>query len=489
MSSTAEQASRSPPSLESTSSGSSTPRPLLISDTKDLRAVIGCQMLLLHALRKRRRRMVLDRGTTRSTYMVQNAMLLRRVQRRQSRIHFLMSMLKTAFAAGLGRDLCPSRATNANHVSSSSSVIDGFDDADSLMDAEDAAHPGGEGDRLLTPGLIGDDVWLNTFRVGKDLYQFLLTELKPFMTMTEGSSVLRPPFEQQVAIALWRLGKVWDDPALLRAFGVTGDVVGAIVREFCSAVVKVLMPRFVQVPFDEDLDDITDQFRERAGLPQCAGALCFAHVPIQPPADDVSGEYTNPEGWNSIIVQAVVGADRRFWDLNIGWPGSTQVAHVLRSSSLWKKGEEGTLFVNHEESSSTAGRTHRVLAAGTGYPLRSWIITPYLNPDERQLRFNRALCEVLSVGEVAFRHLEARFPFLLRHNSSGIDLMPSIVGACSTLHNMCEEWGDGIGDGWLAEASRHALPQPHPGCEPARDTTRCVEAEAIRTALFATVVK
>lgn len=481
MSSTNADQTRSPPSLgSSSSSGSSTPRPLLISDTKDLRAVIGCQMLLLHALRKRRRRTLLDRRT----YAVQNTMLLRRVQRRQSRIHFLMSILKTAFTAGLGHDLCANRGTaNSNHVSSSADFADGFDDDD----VDDRSQEGN--DRLLTPGLIGDDVWLNTFRVGKDLYQFLLTELKPFMTMGQAANGGLPPYEQRVAIALWRLGKVWDDPALLRAFGVTGDAVGAIVREFCSAVVKVLMPRFVQVPFDEDLDDITDQFREKAGLPQCAGALCFAHIPIQPPPDDDSGEYTNLEGWNSIIVQAVVGADRRFWDLNIGWPGSTQVAQVLRSSSLWKKGEEGTLFVVHDEDSPPVERTHRVLAAGTGYPLRNWIVTPFLNPDERQLRFNRALCEVLSVGELAFRHLEARFPYLLRHNGSGVDLMPSIVAACSTLHNMCEEWGDGVGDGWLAEASRHALPQPHAGADPARDMSRCLEAEAIRTTLFATVVK
>lgn len=479
MSSTAEQ-TQSPPSLDSSSSSSS-PRPLLISDTKDLRAVIGCQMLLLHALRKRRRRMLLDQRASPSIYMVQNALLLRRVQRRQSRIHFLMSILKTAFQAGLGREVC---ATN-NHVSSSNDLADGLDD-----DEDDDSTAVDDSDRLLTPGLWLNDAWLNTFRVGKDLYQFLLTELKPFMT-AEGAANGHPPFEQRVAIALWRLGKVWDDPALFRAFAVSGDTVGAIVREFCSAVVKVLMPRFVQVPFDEDLDDITDQFRERAGLPQCAGALCFAHTPIQPPADDDAGEYTNPEGWHSVIVQAVVGADRRFWDLNIGWPGSTQVAQVLRSSSLWKKGEEGTLFVRHEEEpdgrSAAAGRTHRVLAAGTGYPLRKWIVTPYLNPDERQLRFNRALCEVLSVGEVAFRHLEARFPFLLRHNGSGVDLMPSIVAACSTLHNMCEEWGDGINSGWLGEASRHALPQPHPGCDPARE--RCPEADAIRMALFASVVQ
>ncbi|KAH8034964.1 hypothetical protein HPB51_003805 [Rhipicephalus microplus] len=460
MSSTNADQTRSPPSLgSSSSSGSSTPRPLLISDTKDLRAVIGCQMLLLHALRKRRRRTLLDRRTP------------------PSRPAWVTTSARTEGTA------------NSNHVSSSADFADGFDDDD----VDDRSQEGN--DRLLTPGLIGDDVWLNTFRVGKDLYQFLLTELKPFMTMGQAANGGLPPYEQRVAIALWRLGKVWDDPALLRAFGVTGDAVGAIVREFCSAVVKVLMPRFVQYcvycpgAFDEDLDDITDQFREKAGLPQCAGALCFAHIPIQPPPDDDSGEYTNLEGWNSIIVQAVVGADRRFWDLNIGWPGSTQVAQVLRSSSLWKKGEEGTLFVVHDEDSPPVERTHRVLAAGTGYPLRNWIVTPFLNPDERQLRFNRALCEVLSVGELAFRHLEARFPYLLRHNGSGVDLMPSIVAACSTLHNMCEEWGDGVGDGWLAEASRHALPQPHAGADPARDMSRCLEAEAIRTTLFATVVK
>lgn len=201
--------------------------------------MIGCQMLLLHALRKRRRRMILDRRT----YAVQNTMLLRRIQRRQSRIHFLMSILKTAFSAGLGRDLCPNRVANSNHVSSSADFVDGLYEGDTELDeASQEAN-----DRLLTPGLIGDDVWLNTFRVGKDLYHFLLTELKPFMTLDQAANGGHPPYEQRIAIALWRLGKVWDDPALLRAFGVTGDTVGAIVREFCSAVVKVLMPRFVQV--------------------------------------------------------------------------------------------------------------------------------------------------------------------------------------------------------------------------------------------------
>lgn len=160
---------------------------------------------------------------------------------------------------------------------------------------------------------------------------------------------------------------------------------------------------------------------------------------------------------------------------------------VLRSSSLWKKGEEGTLFAAKVEEICGI-RVKQVLAAGTGYPLRRWIVTPYLMPNECQLRFNRSLSEVLSVGEAAFRRLEARFPFLLRHNGSGIDLMPSIVAACSTLHNMTEEWGDGFAEFWLAEASRHALPQPHPGGDPAGDAARSAEGEAIRAALFAAVI-
>ncbi|CAN8028090.1 unnamed protein product [Ixodes persulcatus] len=449
-----------------------TPRPLLISNTSDLRAVVGCQMLLLHALRKRRRRLLLDQRPSHSVHMVQNAMLLRRVQRRQSRIHFLANLVKTAVTAGLGRDLCLDRKPSDNHVSA-------YDDSESDLDDDD---------HLLSPGQISDDVWLNTFRVGKDLYHYLLTELKPFMCVDEDDrDDDYPPFEQRVSIALWRLGKVWDDPALMRAFGVTGDTVARIVREFCAAVVKVLMPRFVQVPYDEDLEDIAEQFRDRTKFPRCAGALCFAHVPILPPQDDEGNDYTNPEGWNSIVVQAVVGADRRFWDLNIGWPGSTQVAQVLRSSSLWKKGEEGTLFAAKVEEICGI-RVKQVLAAGTGYPLRRWIVTPYLMPNECQLRFNRSLSEVLSVGEAAFRRLEARFPFLLRHNGSGIDLMPSIVAACSTLHNMTEEWGDGFAEFWLAEASRHALPQPHPGGDPAGDAARSAEGEAIRAALFAAVI-
>lgn len=395
-------------------------------------------------------------------------MFMRRVQRRQSRIQFLLNLLKTGCAAYGVRE-----AAELSAADSDSSSSHDFPFENSLGRSRLPAIPD-----------LSDQDWLNAFRISKDMYQYLLCELRPFMCLDEDDDDDLPPFEHQVAIALWKLGRAADDNTLNRAFGVTADAVALIVREFCGAVVKVLMPRLVQVPYDEDLDDIIDQFKDETGIPQCAGALCISHVPVQPPCEDeIAGDYTNPEGWNSIVVQAVVGADCRFWDLNIGWPGSTPAAQVLRNSSLWKKGEEGSLFAPCHMADICNSKIPPVLAARKGYPLRDWIITPVENGDVRTGRFNKALNDVLAIGETAFRKLESRFLFLLRHNGSGIDLMPTIVAACSTLHNLCEDRAEAFEEAWLAEATRRSLPQPRLGRDPL-GTEPSPGGETIRAAMI-----
>ncbi|XP_064477383.1 uncharacterized protein LOC135391177 [Ornithodoros turicata] len=437
----------------------------------DHRTFIGCQMLLLHSLRKRRRRL-LERRASRSLQLTQNTMYMRRVQRRQSRIQFLLSLLKTGCAAYGLREAAQLSAQDSD-ASSSRNV--GMED---LFSRE----------RLHVIPDLSDEDWFSAFRISRELYEYLLAELKPFMCVDdEDDDDELPAFEQQVAIALWRLGRATDDTTLNRALGVSADMTASIVRDFCGAVVKVLMPRLVQVPFDEDLEDIMDQFKEETGLPQCAGALCISHVPIQPPSEyEIGGDYTNSEGWSSIVVQAVVGADRRFWDLNIGWPGSTPQAQVLRNSSLWRKGEEGSLFASSKLLNVSSNRVPPYIIARNGYPLRDWIITPVEVTDERREKFNKILNEVLAVGETAFRRLESRFPYILRHNGCGIDLMPTVVAACSTLHNLCEDRAEDVVESWLDDAARHSLPQPRLGRDPLREEPTA-GGEALRAAILATL--
>ena len=77
-------------------------------------------------------------------------------------------------------------------------------------------------------------------------------------------------------------------------------------------------------------------FKDKLGVPQCAGFIDGSHIPVTPPAMNHTNYYSW-KGWYSMLVQAVVDHNYLFRDLCIGWPGSVHDARVLANSSIFKK--------------------------------------------------------------------------------------------------------------------------------------------------------
>lgn len=85
----------------------------------------------------------------------------------------------------------------------------------------------------------------------------------------------------------------------------------------------------------------------------------------------------NRKGYHSINAQIVCDADLTITNCMIKWPGSKHDSYILRQSQLCADFE--------------AGRYPGKLLGDSGYPLRSWLMTPYLNPANRgQERYNVA---------------------------------------------------------------------------------------------------
>ena len=171
--------------------------------------------------------------------------------------------------------------------------------------------------------------------------------------------------EQRIALTLWRLATTTDYRTIGHLFGVSKMAVCFIVKEVCSAIVEVLLPR--KVPTGDSLKEVIHGFDHKWGFPQCAGAVDGTQIAIISPRD-FPADYFKRKGWHSIIMQGMVDQLYRFTDIYIGWPGRVHDARVFRNSTLYHEGMNGSLF---PEWKKTIAQKEIVLG-DPAYPLLPW---------------------------------------------------------------------------------------------------------------------
>ena len=125
--------------------------------------------------------------------------------------------------------------------------------------------------------------------------------------------------QHRVAITLWVLATTSEYRTTAQLFGVARCTVCCIVKETCTAIVKVLLPKYVHFPVGDKLKETVQGFYDHWGIPQCAGSIDGSYIPVRPPALNHT-DYYNKKGWYSINVQPVVDHNYLLTDLYIGWP-------------------------------------------------------------------------------------------------------------------------------------------------------------------------
>lgn len=130
----------------------------------------------------------------------------------------------------------------------------------------------------------------------------------------------------------------------------------------------------------------------------------------------------------------------KFWDVNVGWPGKVHDARVLANSSLYRRGQNGTLFPGWTETFDGVD-VPLVILGDAAYPLLPWLIKPF--PEGRgvtpaQTQFNHRLSHARMTVERAFGRLKGRWRCLLKRCDAHISLVSHIIAACCVLHNFCE---------------------------------------------------
>lgn len=128
-------------------------------------------------------------------------------------------------------------------------------------------------------------------------------------------------------------------------------------------------------------------------------------------------------------------SNKRFLDLFLGMPGSTNDSRMLRRSSLHHLGMHGNLF---DRLNGVDGFTP-FLIGDSGYPLIPWLMVPHRGPGQLSVAeqlFNRRLRRGRCVVENAFGILKQTFRELLVKSQLHITFLPDVIVCCAILHNV-----------------------------------------------------
>lgn len=208
------------------------------------------------------------------------------------------------------------------------------------------------------------------------------------------------------------------------AAGPSTHTVGRVVRRVSEALFD-LRHEFIKWP--EQPENLAQNFYSIAGFPSIAGAIDGCHVLVIPPKQDELS-FLNRHHTHSINVLCVAGPNREILYLNANQGGRCHDSRVLQNSSLWQ------LFEIQRQLPFPGA----VLLGDSGYPLKPWLMTPYLgNLDESRRRFNASHSRTRCLVEQCFGILKQKFHCLRSGlRVKDMTLAGKIITSCAILHNL-----------------------------------------------------
>lgn len=218
-----------------------------------------------------------------------------------------------------------------------------------------------------------------------------------------------------------------------------------------QAVVEVYGHLVSEARYKRSLGAIQEQFRVTGhGWHGVVGAIDCTHVKVAKLAGPQGKRWRDRNSLFSVIVQAVVGPDLKFYDVFAGFPGSAHDQHVFAESPLGRAFRAGTHLV--QQLLPIPFRQALVkpyLLGDFRYKLLPDLIVPYSSAEEGgdetgRLRFNFMHSSLRMCVERAFGHLKMVFQILTSSaNCLKADetRVPIYILSCIIMHNFLKELG------------------------------------------------
>jgi hypothetical protein len=265
----------------------------------------------------------------------------------------------------------------------------------------------------------------------------LCTALRPHIEQRDTCYRCAIPVEIRVTAVLYKLVQGVNILTCSELFAIGRSTVGRAIQEVVNGI-NVVFRSQISWPHGDQLLQVMSDFRSWCQMPRVVGAIDCTHIHLVKPRISYAEDYYYHKiGGYSIIAQAVVDSRKRFINLFVGMPGSTNDSHKLRHSGLYANVQQRRILddingVQHEGFS-------QYLIGDKGYPLLSWFMVPH--KDDRPLSvleklYNKRLRRGRSVVENAFGFLKMNWRMLLTKSDLSINIIPDVVCACAILNNL-----------------------------------------------------
>ncbi|XP_062602285.1 putative nuclease HARBI1 [Saccostrea cucullata] len=203
---------------------------------------------------------------------------------------------------------------------------------------------------------------------------------------------------------------------------VSKSTAGRCIRRVASALLSIAAA-FISFPTGQDATNVKRKFHAIAGFPGVLGCVDGTFIRIQTPTEN-EPDYINRKGYHSLNVMMTCDANFIITNCVAKWPGSCHDSRVFRESVLCQQFENG--------------QHNGILLGDSGYPCRTYLMTPYNNTNDVRYRerYNSALCRTRVIIEQTFGILKRRFPCLSVTLRTNPDRACQYVVACVVLHNI-----------------------------------------------------
>jgi hypothetical protein len=278
-----------------------------------------------------------------------------------------------------------------------------------------------------------------SFRMSRATFDHICEELNSVVAKEDTMLRAAIPVSQRVAVCIWRLATGEPLRLVSKRFGLGISTCHKLVLEVCTAIRRVLLPKYVQWPSNDRMQGLMKEFERISGIPKVVGAMYTTHIPIIAPKANVAAYFNkrhterNQRTSYSITLQGVVDNTGSFTDICIGWPGSMSDDIVLENSDLFRWGVNG--FLNGFW-----------VVGSSSYPLLDWLLVPYVqhNLTWTQHAFNEKISDIQKIAKDAFARLKGRWRCLEKRTEVKLQDLPVVLGACCVLHNICEQHNEGF---------------------------------------------
>lgn len=286
---------------------------------------------------------------------------------------------------------------------------------------------------------IDDAEWIESFRVTKDLFEYICSELESELKPLLNPLTKREPVsvEKQVGLCLYRLASSCEYRVVGKIFGLHTSTVQKHFYRVINAINKKLLRKVIYMPKENEALDISKRFQKiTGGIPQIIGCIDGTHIPILPPEEGMK-DFINRKSWASIILQAIVDDRCLFRNISCKFPGSAHDANVFKNSAIFERIEE--IWPKETISLSNVDIPYIILG-DPAYPLLPWLLKNY--PGSGLTAEKQAFNEHMNSGrirvEMSFGKLKCRFRILCKRSEVSYKFMPKVVAACCVLHNLIE---------------------------------------------------